>query len=572
MAQGFQGGLTDYGDAGFAAYLRRSFAASMGYSRAMLEKPVVGIAYTPSGFNNCHRHFPELLEAVKRGVYAAGGLPLDFPTISLGEAFVSPTTLKFRNLMAIDTEEMVRAQPMDAVVLMGGCDKTVPAQLMGAISADKPAVMLLAGPMLGGALDGERLGACTDCRRFWARYRAGEIDQATIDRVEGQLAVTAGTCAVMGTASTMACLTEAMGLCLPGTAAIPAVHADRLRAAEATGALAVAIAGRDDRRPSRILDAASLENALTVLLALGGSTNAVLHLAAIAGRMGFALDLHRLNALSARTPVLVNLKPTGQHYMEDFFRAGGLGAVLQELRPLLHEAARSVTGETLGQRLDAEVGGWVDRDVIASRGSPIDPVGGLVAVFGSLAPLGAIVKRSAADPKLLRHEGRAVVFASLADLAARIDDPDLDVAADDVLVLQHAGPASAAAMPEAGYLPIPKKLAAKGVKDMLRISDARMSGTAYGAIVLHVAPDAASGGPLALVRTGDRIRLDVAEHRLDLLVDAAELERRRAALPAAAAAPERGYAKLYAETILQADRGCDFSFLQPARRRALGSD
>ncbi|MFW5833181.1 MAG: dihydroxy-acid dehydratase [Pseudomonadota bacterium] len=572
MAKGLKGGLTDYGDAGFAAYLRRSFAASMGYSRKMLDKPVIGIAYTPSGFNNCHRHFPELLEATKRGVHAAGGLALEFPTISLGESFTSPTTLKFRNLMSIDTEEMIRAQPMDAVVLMGGCDKTVPAQLMGAISADKPAVMLLAGPMLGGALDGERLGACTDCRRFWAKYRAGEIDAATIDRVESQLAVTAGTCAVMGTASTMACLTETLGLCLPGTAAIPAVHADRLRAAEATGELAVRMAGEDAHRPSRILDAKSLENALIVLLALGGSTNAVLHLTAIAGRMGFDLDLDRLNELSERTPVLVNLKPTGTHYMEDFHRAGGLGAVLRELRDLLHLDARTVTGETLGERLAAEADAWVDRKVIAARGTPVDPVGGLVAVFGSLAPKGAIVKRSAADPRLLEHEGRAVVFASLADLAARIDDPDLEVGADDVLVLQNAGPTSDAAMPEAGYLPIPKQLASKGVKDMLRISDARMSGTAYGAIVLHVAPDAASGGPLALVQTGDRIRLSVEARRLDLLVDAAELERRRAALPGRALVPERGYAKLYAESILQADRGCDFAFLQPATRRPLASD
>ncbi|TVQ33923.1 MAG: dihydroxy-acid dehydratase [Geminicoccaceae bacterium] len=572
MARGLKGGLTDYGDAGFAAYLRRSFASSMGYSRAMLEKPVIGIAYTPSGFNNCHRHFPELLEAVKRGVLAAGGLPLEFPTISLGESFTSPTTLKFRNLMAMDTEEMIRAQPMDAVVLMGGCDKTVPAQLMGAISADKPAVMLLAGPMLGGSLDGERLGACTDCRRFWARFRAGDIDQPTIDRVEGQLAVTAGTCAVMGTASTMACLTEAMGLCLPGTAAIPAVHADRLRAGEATGELAVRIAGRDDRRPSAFLTAKSLENALTVLLALGGSTNAVLHLTAIAGRMGFDLDLHRLNELSERTPVLVNLKPTGTHYMEDFHRAGGLGGVLRELEDLLHRDAAGVTGETLGERLAAERGAWVDRGVIAARTTPIDPVGGLVAVFGSLAPNGAIVKRSAAEARLLEHTGRAVVFTSLADMAERIDDPALEVTADDVLVLQNAGPTSAAAMPEAGYLPIPKQLGSKGVKDMLRISDARMSGTAYGAIVLHVAPDAASGGPLALVRTGDRIHLSVKERRLDLLVDEAALAGRRQELEPAATAPERGYARLYAEHILQADRGCDFDFLQPTARTPLAGD
>jgi len=566
MTHGMKGGLVQYGDPDFAAYLRRSFAASMGYSKEMLERPVVGIAQTASDFNNCHRHFPELEAAVKRGVLAAGGLPLAFPTISLGESFAAPTTLKFRNLMAMDTEEMIRAQPMDAAVLMGGCDKTVPAQLMGAISADKPAVVLIAGPMLTGALDGERLGACTDCRRFWARFRAGEIDQAQIDRVEANLAVTAGTCAVMGTASTMACLTETMGLALPGTAAIPAVHADRLRAAEATGALAVQLAA-SGRRPSDVLDHRSVENALRVLLALGGSTNAVLHLTAIAGRLGIRLELERLNALAQTTPVLVDLKPTGPHYMEDFFRAGGLGAVLRELRDLLHLDAGTVTGETLGERLDAERDAFVDRSVVKARAAPIAPEGGLVAVFGSLAPKGAIVKRAAADPALLEREGRAVVFASLEDLSARIDDEALDVAADDILVLQNAGPTSTAAMPEAGYLPIPKKLARRGVTDMVRISDARMSGTAYGAIVLHVAPDAAAGGPLAKVRTGDRIRLSVQERRLDLLVDAAELEAREAVT--AAPAPERGYARLYADQILQADEGCDFAVLRPKATRQL---
>ncbi|MEO1092595.1 MAG: dihydroxy-acid dehydratase [Pseudomonadota bacterium] len=563
MAAGLKGGLVQYGDADFAAYLRRSFAFASGYSRAMLEKPVVGIQSTASGFNPCHRHFPELLEAVKRGVLAAGGLPLDFPTISLGESFASPTTLKFRNLMSMDTEEMIRAQPMDAVVLMGGCDKTVPAQLMGAVSADKPAVMLVAGPMLTGSLDGDRIGACTDCRRFWGRFRAGEIDRVEIDRVEANLAVTAGTCAVMGTASTMACLAETLGFALPGSAAIPAVHADRLRAAEASGALAVAIAGLDDRRPSRLVTAASVDNALRVLLAIGGSTNAVLHLTAIAGRAGVPVTLERLNELSAETPVLVDLKPTGGHYMEDFFRGGGLGAVLRELSPQLDRRTIAVTGETLGERLRAEADGYVDRAVVRSTADPVDPVGGLAAVFGSLAPSGAIVKRSAADPRLLEHTGRAVVFSSLADLAQRIDDDDLDVNADDVLVLQHAGPLSEAAMPEAGYLPIPKKLARRGVKDMLRISDARMSGTAYGAIVLHVAPDAASGGPLALVRTGDHVRLSVSGGRLDLLVDDAELDRRRAMLPALAKAPDRGYSKLYAEQVTQAHAGCDFRFLQP---------
>jgi dihydroxy-acid dehydratase len=559
---GLEHGLTNYGDRDFSLYLRRSFAQSMGYSRAMLARPVVGIAYTPSGFNNCHRHFPELLDAVKRGVLATGGLPIEFPTISLGEVFLSPTSLKYRNLMSIDTEEMVRAQPMDAVVLMGGCDKTVPAQLMGAVSAGRPAIMLVAGPMMTGRYRGERLGACTDCRRFWARYRAGEVSNEQISEVEGQLAVTAGTCAVMGTASTMACIAEALGLILPGTAAIPAVHADRLRAAEATGTEAVKLIG-SGRTPDRIVNAKSVDNALRVLLALGGSTNAVIHLTAIAGRAGVRLGLEQLNKLSDSTPVLVNLKPVGNGYMEDFFSSGGMGALLRELKPLLHLDCMTVTGETLGERLSHDAAPYIDRSIIAASDEPFEPQGGLVALFGNLAPKGAILKRSAADARLFEHEGRAVVFSSLADLAARIDDPDLDVDPQDVLVLQNAGPHAPECMPEAGYLPIPRKLAQRGVKDMVRVSDARMSGTAFGTIVLHVTPDSASGGPLALVRNGDRVRLSVRERRIDLLVEDAELKKRAAAAKYAREKPERGYAKLYAQEILGADDGCDFAFLRP---------
>jgi dihydroxy-acid dehydratase len=560
---GIANGLTNYGDRDFSLYLRRSFAQSMGYSRGLLAKPVVGIAYTPSGFNNCHRHFPEMLEAVKRGVLTAGALPVEFPTISLGEVFLSPTSLKFRNLMSIDTEEMVRAQPMDAVVLMGGCDKTVPAQLMGAVSAGKPAIMLVAGPMMTGRHRGERLGACTDCRRFWAQYRAGKIDDKEISEVEGKLATTAGTCAVMGTASTMACIVEALGMILPGTAAIPAVHADRLRAAEATGAAAVKLIG-SKLTPDTVVNQKSIENALRVLLAIGGSTNAVIHLAAIAGRAGLAVSLQRLNELSDTTPVLVNLKPVGNGYMEDFFAAGGLGALMRELRDLLHLDAMTVTGETLEQRLAHEdKNGFVDRSIIAERNKPLEPQGGLVALFGNLSPKGAILKRSAADSRLFEHEGRAVVFSSLEDLAARIDDPKLDVEPNDILVLQHAGPHSSSAMPEAGYLPIPKKLAAAGVKDMVRVSDARMSGTAFGTIVLHVTPDSASGGPLGLVCNGDRIRLSVKERSITLMVDEGELKQRAAKRPPPDKAPNRGYANLYAREILGADDGCDFAFLKP---------
>src|SRR5438128_6937423 len=534
----------------------------MGYSSEMLGRPVVGIADSKSGFNNCHRHFPELIEAVKRGVLAAGALPIEFPTVSLGEVFLSPTSMMFRNLMPMDVEEMIRAQPMDAVVLIGGCDKTVPAQLMGAASADVPAVQLLAGPMMPTSFHGERLGACTDCRRFWALHRAGKVDEAGIDEIEGNLATTAGTCGVMGTASTMASIAEALGMALPGSAAIPAVHADRLRAAEASGVLAVKLA-HAPIRPSQVITAKSVENAIRVLLAIGGSTNAIIHLTAIAGRAGVSVSLHKLNELSDSTPVLVDLKPTGQYYMSDLYAAGGVGAVLRELKPLLHLDCITVAGVTLGERLEQEPA-WVDRAVVRSFNEPISAQGGLVALFGSLAPNGAILKRSAADPKLFEKEGRAVVFSSLDDLAARIDDPGLDVTAEDFLVLQNAGPKSGYAMPEAGYLPIPAKLARAGVKDMVRISDARMSGTAYGTIVLHVSPESAVGGPLALVRNGDRIRLSVTERRLDLVVDDAELARRRDALPRLAPPPARGYAKLYIDHVLQAEHGCDFDFLRKA--------
>lgn len=556
---GFARGLTNYGDREFSLYLRRTFASSMGYSREMLDRPIVGIAHSASGFNNCHRHFPELIDAVKRGVLAAGGLPIEFPTISLGETFLSPTSLKFRNLMSMDVEEMTRAQPMDSVVLLGGCDKTVPAQLMGAASADVPAIQLVGGPMSTSRYHGERLGACTDCRRFWARYRATDIDADEINVVERRLASTAGTCAVMGTASTMAIIAETLGMMPAHSAACPAVDADRLRIAEDTGRIAFGLVSRPVR-PSEIMTAKAFENAVRVLLAIGGSTNAIIHLTAIAGRLGHTIDLHRLNELSETTPVLVNLKPTGEHYMEDLYAAGGVPAILREIKDLLHLDCRTVTGETIGDRL-ADVS-WVDHEVVHRRAEPVRDTGGLVALFGNLAPRGAILKRSAADPTLFESEGRAVVFDSLQDLAERIDSDDLDVTAQDFLILRNAGPTSESAMPEAGYLPIPGKLARAGVKDMVRMSDARMSGTAYGTIVLHITPDAASGGPLALVRHGDRIRISVAQRSIALLVSDEELARRREALPLRAASrATRGYAKLYEQEILQADEGCDFAFL-----------
>ena len=562
---GLAKGLTNYGDMDFSLYLRRANAASMGYGKEPLSKPVIGIADTASGFNNCHRHVPEMIEAVKRGVLMTGGLPIVFPTISLGETFLNPTSMMYRNLMSMDSEEMIQAQPMDAAVMIGGCDKTLPAQLMGAANANIPIISLITGPQLTGHSEGERLGACTDCRRFWGKFRAGEIDQAGIDKIESRLVTTAGTCAVMGTASTMACITEALGMALPGTAAIPATHADRLRASEASGAQAVVLASSDKDNsliPNRIITPKSVENALRVLLAIGGSTNAIIHLTAVAGRLGIPIPLAQLNILSDETPVLIDLKPTGEHYMEDLFKAGGLGVVLRELKHLLNLDCMTVTGQTLGERLEVEPK-YVDRTVVRSLDDPIQPMGGLVSLFGSLAPKGAILKRSAADPKLFETEGRAVVFSSLEDLSLRIDDPALDVEENDILILQNAGPKSDAAMPEAGYLPIPKKLARAGVKDMVRISDARMSGTAYGTIVLHVTPEAAVGGPLALVKNGDRIKISVKNRSLDLLISEEETQNRLKKLHIKSPPKyHRGYKKLYYDTVLQADGGCDFDFLR----------
>ena len=560
---GFLRDLQSYGDRDFSIYMRRAFARSQGWSLEELGRPIVGIAFTHSRFNPCHRHFPELLEAVKRGVASAGGTAMEFPTTSLHESTLAPNSMKFRNLMAMDTEEMIRAQPMDGVILMGGCDKTVPAQLMGALSAGKPAIQLIGGPQSTGRYRDDRVGACTDCRKFWMKFRSGEIGEQEISDVEGRLVTTAGTCAVMGTASTMAAIAEALGMTLPGTAAIPAVHADRLRAGEASGQEIVRLIRRGDR-PGDIMTQSAVENALRVLLAIGGSTNGVIHLAAIAGRAGIKLDLRRLNELSDTTPVLTAVKPVGdEFYMEDFFAAGGIGAVLHELKPLLNLDCLTVTGDTLGERLAAQEGSYVDRRVIKSAAAPVEAQGGLVALFGSLAPDGCIIKRSAATPELFEKEGRAVVFSSLDDLAARIDDPDLDVTADDFLILQNAGPRSDYAMPEAGFLPIPKKLLQQGVKDMVRMSDARMSGTAYGTIILHIAPEAAVGGAIGLVRNGDRIKLSVKNASLDLLVDEAELERRRAALPERASlAGHRGYDRMFRENVLQAPEGCDFGFCQ----------
>ena len=560
---GLRQGLTQYGDSGFSLFLRKAFIKGAGYRDDALERPVIGIADTGSAYNPCHGNMPQLLEAVQRGIMLAGGLPMRFPTISIHESFAAPTSLFLRNLMAMDTEEMLRAQPMDAVVLIGGCDKTVPAQLMGAASAGLPTVQLVTGSMLTGSHRGTRVGACTDCRRFWGRHRAGEVDAEEIASVNEQLVPSVGTCSVMGTASTMACIAEALGIALPGSASPPAVTADRMRAAEASGAAAVRLA-RERLTIDRILTPAAFHNALRVLLAIGGSTNAVVHMAAIAGRMGLRLDLDALDRLGRDTPVLMDLKPAGAHYMEDFHAAGGMATLLRELRPLLRLDALTVTGRTLGEELDAAPPAFA-QPVVRPLAQPLFPNGGLAVLRGNLAPGGAIVKPAAADAALLEHEGRAVVFEDLEDMAARIDRDDLDVRPDDVLVLRRIGPKGAPGMPEAGMLPIPRKLARSGVKDMVRISDGRMSGTAFGTVVLHVTPEAAVGGPLALVRDGDRIRLSLRERALLLQVDAAELARRAASIPAEPALPERGYRRLFMQTVLQADDGADFDFLRPAQ-------
>jgi dihydroxy-acid dehydratase len=563
-ARGLRRGLTSYGDRDFSLFLRRAFIKAMGYSDDALDRPIVGITDTYSDFNPCHGTVPQLIDAVKRGVMLAGGMPMVFPTISIHESFAAPTSMYLRNLMALDTEEMIRAQPVDAVVLIGGCDKTIPAQLMAAASADVPAIVVPTGPMLTRTHAGERLGACTDCRRFWARFRAGEIDAAEIDAVNAKLAPTVGTCMVMGTASTMACMTEALGMSLPGSAAIPAVHAERLRSAESSGARAVALAA-ERLTPSRIMTPRAFTNALAVLQAIGGSTNALVHTTAIAARLGIKIDLDAFDRLGRRVPVLVDLKPTGQHYMEHLHEAGGLATVLREIQRELALDAITVTGRTLGAEIEAAAA-VPGQDVVRPFAKPIYASGGMAVLRGNLAPAGAIIKHAAATPQLLQHTGRAVVFTSLEDLAARVDAPDLDVTADSVLVLQQAGPKGAPGMPEAGYLPIPKKLAQAGVKDMVRISDARMSGTAFGTIVLHVSPESAIGGPLALVRTGDPITLDVAARRLTLDVSDAELARRRATwTPAAEAVELRGYAWLHQQHVTQAEDGCDFDF---ARARA----
>ncbi|TFD14322.1 dihydroxy-acid dehydratase [Cryobacterium sp. TMT1-2-2] len=551
--------LTNYADRDFSKFIRRAFLASAGLDPEDLDRPVVGIVNTSSDFTTCHRDMPQLIESVKRGVLEAGGLPFVFPVMSIGEILTTPTSMLFRNLMAMELEEQLGSQPMDSVVLLGGCDKTVPAELMAAASADIPAISLVVGPMSVGSYKGERLGACTDCRRLWSEFRAGTIDETTIGEINQELAPTAGTCMVMGTASTMACIVEAMGMSLPFAGTAPAVSAHRLRLGVQTGRRAVEIAAAD-RRPSQIMTAGAFRNAVTVLAAISGSTNAIIHLTAIARRLGIELDLDDFHEIAARTPLLVDCKPAGQNYLPDMHRDGGVPALLKTLSPLLDLDVLTITGQTLGEALDGAVAPQAWQSTVHALDDPLGPTGALVALTGSLAPDGAVIKVAAASAHLLVHEGIAAVFDSLDDVEARLNDESLALTPDHVLVMRNIGPVGAG-MPEAGSIPIPRYLARQGVRDMVRISDGRMSGTAYGTIVLHCAPEAAIGGPLALVRDGDRIRLDVPGRTVDLLVDDEELARRRADLQLPAL-PARGWSRLHASTVLQAPEGADLAFLQ----------
>ena len=559
-AQGMRKGLTKYGDDEFALFLRKSFIKGAGYGDEALGRPVVGIINTGSDFNPCHGNADELIERVKAGIEASGALPMAFPTISLHEAFSYPTSMYLRNLMSMDTEEMLRALPLDSVVLVGGCDKRVPAQLMGAISADVPFVQLVTGPMSTGSFRGQRVGACTDCRRLWADYRAGNLDEGAIAQANNALVPTIGTCGVMGTASTMALLAGAMGLMPLDGATAPAVSADRRRVAEKTGVLAADIA-KKGVKPSAFLSQAAFDNALRVLLAVGGSTNAIIHLAAIAGRSGHDVSLDRLDNMARQTPVLVDLKPSGSGYMEDLHDAGGLVRILDALGPLIDKDAVTVSGKTLGTELASFNTDW-PQNIVHTPQDPLFGEGGLAVLYGNLAPDGAIIKVAAASPDLLVHTGKAVVFEDMEDLAARIDSPDLEVTPEDVLVLRNIGPKGAPGMPEAGLIPIPRKLARQGVKDMVRISDGRMSGTAAGTIVLHAAPEAAIGGALAYVKTGDMISLNVEKRSLEVDLSEAELGARAKVMPLKTSDAKRGYAHLFHTSVLQAPDGVDFDFLR----------
>ena len=556
--KGMKKNLTNYGDNEFSIFLRKAFIKGLGYSDEMLEKPIIGITNTYSDYNPCHGNVSDLVKSVKSGILSSGAIPLEFPTITIHESFAHPTSMYLRNLMSIDTEEMLRAQPMDACVLIGGCDKTVPAQLMGGFSSEIPIIQLVTGPMLTGSYNGERVGACTDCRRFWASFRAEEINLDEINKVNNQLVPTVGSCGVMGTASTMAILTEALGLMIPSGACAPAVSSERRRIAEKTGIESVRIANLK-HIPKKYITLKNFENALITLSVIGGSTNGLVHLTAIAGRLGYKIDLKKFDELTKNIPMIVDLKPSGSGFMEDLYNAGGVPRILYEIRDYLNLDAVDVTGKKLGDLLKGN-DKW-QQNVIKTKHNPIFEKGSIAVLYGNLAPRSAIIKQSAASKDLLYHEGKAVVFNGLADLANRIDSEDLNVDKDSVLVLQNIGPRTAPGMPEAGLIPIPKKLAKLGIKDMVRISDGRMSGTASGTIVLHVCPETDENEAFSVIKDGDIIRLDVVNRSLDLLVDNNEINKRLSKKPKKQVIQKRGYNKLFMEHVTQADDGVDFDFL-----------
>ncbi len=546
----------------YYAFSRRAWLRSEGFNRDVFDgKPVVGICNSWSELNNCNAHLRTVAEAVKRGVWQAGGVPLEFPTISLGEMFMKPTAMLFRNLMAMDVEECIRANPLDSVVLLCGCDKTTPAQLMGAASANLPAIMVPGGPMLAGEWRGSKLGSGTDGRKLFDQYRTGRITEEEWCEVEACIARSSGHCTVMGTASTMAAMAEALGMTLPNSAAIPAPDSRRLMSAEQSGRRAVEMA-LEGLTPSKILTRHAFENAIATLMALGGSTNAVVHLIAIAGRLGLELPLNEFDRISRATPCLVNVKPSGAYVMEDLFHAGGVAAVMKEIEHLLHRDALTVNGQTLGANLASarvEI-----RDVIRAAGSPLSAEGGIAVLNGNLAPRGAVIKQSAATPHLLQHRGPALVFETRDEMMARIDSPDLPVDANTVLVMKNCGPKGGPGFPEWGQIPMPKKLLAEGINDIVRISDARMSGTSFGTVVLHIAPESAAGGPLASVRTGDEIVLDFNQRRIDVALSQTEIDRRLLEFVPPKPHYTRGYGKLFIDHVTQADQGCDFDFLAGA--------
>ena len=544
-------------------WLRRAAFKAEGFGESAYEgRPIIGICNSWSELTHCNAHLRQLAEAVKRGVWQVGGFPLEFPVMSLGEYNMRPTTMLFRNLMSMDVEESITANPLDGVVLLGGCDKTTPALLMGAASADIPAILVTGGPQLKGNWRGEELGSCTDCRRYQQELRAERITEADWAELQNCIVRSPGHCMVMGTASTMAAMGEALGIALPENAAIPAADSRRLQLAEAAGRQIVQLI-EHDIRPSQILTMEAFENAIRTLHAIGGSTNAIIHLIAIAGRVGIELPLTFFDELSRTTPFILDLKPSGRFLMEDFYYAGGLPALLQELAPLLHQDALTVTGRSLGANLGNVT--LHNHELIRSLEAPLHPEGGLAVLYGSLAPDGALIKPTAASPELLTHRGRAVVFENHDDMEHRIDAPDLDVQPDDILVMRNAGLLGGPGMPEWGFLPLPKTILQQGIRDMVRISDARMSGTAFGTVVVHAAPESAAGGPLAAVRNGDMIVLDVPNRRLDLLVEPEEIARRLASSPRPRPHYRRGYGWLFAQHILQADKGCDFDFLRAER-------